>query len=141
MPIDSDDIEAKPRRVRQPVKARLLRLSDLDKRTLAAKRAFQLRDAILSERGGAELMGVLRAAIANDVAVTSVMIEHEQAKWLAGESVDVGQLATLINVRRRDCEAIGLDPKRDIKDVTPSLDDIAAELAAEDEAASEPDSN
>jgi hypothetical protein len=38
---------------------------------------------------------------------------------LLGEPVDLNELATLLNARRREAEKIGLDP--DPKDITPDL--------------------
>jgi hypothetical protein len=50
-------------------KTRLMSLDDLDRRTKAAQLAFDLHDRLMSERGGAGSMGVLRAAMVKSVAV------------------------------------------------------------------------
>ena len=103
-------------------KTQLLTLDDLDRRTRAGQRAFEFADRLISERGGAQSMGILRATMVKSVAVLSAMIEHAQACWLAGDPVNLNELATLLNARRREAEKIGLDP--DPKDITPSLEAI-----------------
>jgi hypothetical protein len=100
-------------------KSRLLTLDDLDRRTKAAQRAFDLHDRLVAERGGAESMSVLRYSMTRSVAVLSAMVEDMQVKWLRGERVDPAAIATLLNARRREAEIIGIDPE--LKDVTPDL--------------------
>jgi hypothetical protein len=100
-------------------KSRLLTLDDLDRRTKAAQRAFDLHDRLVAERGGAESMSVLRYSMTRSVAVLSAMVEDQQVKWLRGERVDPAAIATLLNARRREAEIVGIDPLP--KDVTPDL--------------------
>jgi hypothetical protein len=102
-----------------PPKKRLLRLEDLDGRTGAAKRALDLQDRLLSERGGAESLSVIRVEMVRSIAVLSAMVEDQEARWLRGEAIDPAAIATLLNARRREAELIGLDPQP--RDVTPSL--------------------
>jgi hypothetical protein len=131
---DTTELEAtRPANRASHSKVRLLTLSDLDARTNSARRAFELCDKIVSERGGQDHMGTLRFLLANDVAACSAMIEDSLARWLRGEPIDVAQLSTLLNCRRRDAALLGVDP--DPKNVTPqSLADIAAEIEAEEAA-------
>ena len=100
-------------------KSRLLTLDDLDRRTKAAQRAFDMHDRLVAERGGAESMSVLRYSMTRSVAVLSAMVEDLQVKWLRGERIEPTLIATLLNARRREAEIIGIDPAP--KDVTPSL--------------------
>jgi hypothetical protein len=100
-------------------KSRLLTLDDLDRRTKAAQRAFDLHDRLVAERGGAESMSVLRYSMTRSVAVLSAMVEDMQVKWLRGERVEPAAIATLLNARRREAEIVGIDPLP--KDVTPDL--------------------
>jgi len=100
-------------------KSRLLTLDDLDRRTKAAQRAFDIHDRLVAERGGAESMSVLRYSMTRSVAVLSAMVEDLQVKWLRGERIEPTLIATLLNARRREAEIIGIDPAP--KDVTPSL--------------------
>ena len=100
-------------------KSRLLTLDDLDRRTKAAQRAFDLHDRLVAERGGAESMSVLRYSMTRSVAVLSAMVEDLQVKWLRGERIEPATIATLLNARRREAEIVGIDPLP--KDVTPDL--------------------
>src|SRR4051812_22516614 len=83
-------------------KARLLSLGDLDRRTRAAQAAFDLRDRIVAERGGAEMLSVLQLAMIDSVAVISTMIKDAEVRWLRGDQVDLSELSTLLNARRRE---------------------------------------
>jgi len=56
------------------------------------------------------------------------LCEHLEAKWLGGEDADFALLATLGNAQRRMLESIGL--QRRARDVTPTLADIHARIAA-----------
>jgi hypothetical protein len=73
-------------------KTRLLTLEDLDKRTRAAQRAFDIHDRLVAERGGPESMSVLRYSLTRSVAVLSAMGEDMQARWLRGEKIDPSQM-------------------------------------------------
>ena len=97
---------------------RLLSLDDLDKRTTAARQAFEFRDRLVSERGGEERMGTLKLAMLDSVALLSAMIKDAEIRWLKGDKVDLSELATLLNARRREAQLIGLEG--DPRDVTPS---------------------
>jgi hypothetical protein len=102
-----------------PPKTRALTLDDLDRRTLAAKRALELHERLVAERGGQQNLSILRYEMTKSVAVLSAMIEDLQVKWLKGEPVDPATIGTLLNARRREAEVIGLDPLP--RDVTPDL--------------------
>lgn len=99
-------------------KVRLLSMSDLDRRTTAARQAFEFRDRLISERGGKDGMGTLRLAMLDSVAMLSAMIRDLEIRWLKGDKVDLAELATLMNARRREALIIGVDPAA--RDVTPS---------------------
>lgn len=134
MPANGIELQAENKPNRRP-KARLLSLDDIDRRTNSGRRAFELRDRLVGERGGQQAVGTMRFLICNDVAAVSAMIEHELARWLSGEQVDASALATLMNVRRRDAELIGIDVEP--RDVTPTLEEYLAQKreAQSDEAA------
>jgi hypothetical protein len=93
-----------------PPKVRALTLDDLDRRTKAAQAAFEMQDRLVAERGGAEQMGVLRYEMTRTVAVLSAMIQDQQVRWLKGESIEPATIATLVNTRQREAQAIGIDP-------------------------------
>jgi len=106
-------------------KMRLLTLDDLDGRTAAAKRAQALRDAIMSDLGGEDSLSAIKRSLADSVAISTAIIEDAYARWLRNDpGVNLGEITTLANARRRDAQLIGLD--RVAKDIT----DLDAWIAA-----------
>lgn len=108
-------------------KLRLLTIDDLDGRTRARQRADELRERLLAERGGADRLDILRTTHASTWALLSSMIEDQMARFLLGEPVQPSEIATLINVRRREGEVLGEPEPRN---VTPSIVEYAADIAA-----------
>jgi hypothetical protein len=104
---------------RQVAANKLVTLEDLDRRSRAAQQAFEFRDKLLVERGGA--VSLLRHQMINTVAVLNAMIEDGLTRWVAGQDIDHVALLSLINARRREAEMIGLDPEP--RDITPSIDE------------------
>jgi len=105
---------------REVAKNKLLTIEDLDQRTKAAQKASDFRDRLISERGGADRLSLLRKSMIGTLAVLNSMIEDGLARWIDGQEIDHAALLSLINARRREAELIGLDPEP--KDVTPGLD-------------------
>lgn len=108
-------------------KVRLLSFDDLDRRTKPYQQAVEFRDELISERGGESSLDALSIRIIEDVAITSAMIRDAQVRWLKGEQIGIGEIATLLNSRRRDAEMIGGPTPRDI---TPTLDQFVRGAAA-----------
>jgi hypothetical protein len=75
----------------------------------------------------------MRTAHASTWAILTALIEDKLARVIVGEPVDLTEVATLINARRREGEAIGEPEPRDITD---TVESIAADLAAEREISS-----
>jgi len=90
-------------------KARLLSLDDLDKRTAAARYAFELRDNVVADLGGEGSLSAIRLELASSLAVMSAMISDASARFLRGEQTDAGSIATLVNSRNRTAQLLGLD--------------------------------
>jgi hypothetical protein len=99
---------------------KLLTIEDLDQRTRAAQKAIEFRDRLLSERGGADRLSLLRQSMIGTLAVLNAMIEDGLTRWVDGQEIDHAALLSIINARRREAELIGLDPEP--KDITPGLD-------------------
>jgi hypothetical protein len=95
-------------------KQRLRTMDDLDGRTRARRLAGELRDEMIKERGGRDQVDVLRLAMIESCAITSVMLADIQARWLAGEPVEAAEYVALLNARRREREAVGGPEPRDI---------------------------
>lgn len=111
-------------------KARLLSLSDLDRRTGAYKKTAETISAVEGDCGGADMLSTAERAIIRRAALAGAMLEDLGARWLSGEPIDPGLFATLSNSERRLYESIGL--RRRTRDVTPTLGDYlraAAPLA------------
>jgi hypothetical protein len=113
-------------------KVRMLTLAALDKRTSAAKRARDLIRKVTNDLGGADQLATGECQVIQRAALLGVMAEDIETRWLAGEDADPALLATIANAQRRLFEAIGF--RRRAKDVTPTIEDIANEIEAEEEA-------
>jgi hypothetical protein len=105
-------------------KVRLLSLDDLDRRTTAARRARELIAAVTGDLGGEERLATGERQLIQRVALLGCMAEDIESRWLMGEAVDPGTLATLANCQRRLLETVGL--KRVAKEVVPSLSEYIA---------------
>jgi hypothetical protein len=106
----------------------LLSLSDLDGRTRARQRAEELRERVISERGGADRIDCMRLAHAETWTVLTAIIEDQLTRYMLGDSIEPASIATLVNARRREGEVIGEPEPRD---VTPTLDKYLAEVDSE----------
>ncbi len=116
-------------------KARLLSLSDLDRRTKAARAAFDLRDRIVADLGGEEMISAMKAQIVEAAAVMGAMLADAAARYLTGKPIDLAEYTTLANAQRRLLADLGLE--RQARDVSPSLTEFMARKAAEKAAQSE----
>jgi hypothetical protein len=115
-------------------KVRLLTLSDLDGRSVAAKSARALIQELENDLGGADRLSAGERVIVARAAVASAMCEHYEAAWLQGSNVDVTAYCTLTNALHRLLKTVGLE--RRPRDVTPELSKyIAAKAAAPAEGA------
>jgi hypothetical protein len=110
-------------------KTRLLTLSHLDGRTMAARRARELIEAIESDLGGGDRLSEGARQLVQRAACLGAFIESCEARWLGGEAVDLGDYLAAINSQRRVLATIGLE--RRAREVTPSVTDY---LAADEEA-------
>ena len=107
------------------LRTKFLSLGDLDGRTGAAKRVRDLIRQIETDLGSDP--STAQRQIITRVALTSVMIEDVEARYLRGQAIDPLIHATLCNSLRRLLETIGL--QRVPRDVSPSLDQIGRLIA------------
>lgn len=105
-------------------KVRLLTLDDLDKRTTAARVACQTRDQVCADLGGADRLTTLELIQVDSVSVTAAMLADLRTRWLKGEEVDIGVVATLQNAFNRTAASLGF--KRRARDVSPTLSEYLA---------------
>lgn len=121
---DRRDRRALADRVR--LKAKLLSLSDIDRRTNAFKRTQSIIDQLEADVGGDPTTG--QKLLIQRAAVVSAMCESEEAKWLSGGIVDPAVFCTLSNALRRLLESVGVH-ERVARDISPSLEQISRHLA------------
>jgi len=112
--------------VKPATKARLLTIDSLDGRSAAARAIRDTISAIERDLGGD--LTQAQSAIVARAAITSALLESMAAEWLATGQMDAAMWSTLSNLERRLYETLGLE--RRSRDVTPSLDEIAAEIQA-----------
>lgn len=97
----------------------IIDLVHLDRSRPAVRRALLFRDKLLSERGGADQVDAVTRQSIDFFSSLSAMVEDLLARRLNGEDVDITELNSLLNSRRRESELIGGPQPRD---VTPTLD-------------------
>lgn len=89
-------------------KARLLSLSDLDRRTSAYRKVCDLISSIETDLGGSDRLSAAERQIIESAAVTTAMLGDLGIRWLAGEPIDPAIYCTLSNAQRRLFETVGL---------------------------------
>jgi hypothetical protein len=108
-------------------KTRLLTLDSLDRRTGAAKRAYELVAGIANDLGGAEHLTEGAKQLVQRVAVLAAFLEDCEARWIAGEPFEISDYLPAINAQRRILETLGIE--RRARDVT-TLESYLAQRAA-----------
>jgi hypothetical protein len=117
-------VAAPKRSKRRRAKARLLMLADMDKRTLAYRETTRLISAITSDLGGPENISAAEAQMIQHSAVLGAILADQEAKYLKGRLINVGEYCAVANAQRRLFEAVGTT--RRPKDVTPDLQSYLA---------------
>jgi hypothetical protein len=106
-------------------------LDQLDGRTVASRRAFELIRAIGRDLTGDDDASQLTEGtkqLIQRAAILGAMIESNEALWLGGDKVDLASYFMALNVQRRILVTLGLE-RRSPKDITPpTLDEIAQEI-------------
>lgn len=108
-------------------KVRLLTLKDLDGRTRASRMAKDIFETLVRERGGPDQMNAAQLEAAETYAVLTAMVKSGLTGWLDGQQVDAVEIATILNARRREAQAMGGPEPRNI---TPSLHEYLASRPA-----------
>jgi hypothetical protein len=112
-------------------KARLLTLDDLDRRTSAYRETRKLITDLEGDLGGGDRLSTGERQLVQRAAVLGSMLADTEGRWIEGEPIDLGGYCAIVNAQRRVLEAIGL--RRQPRDVTPSVADYVAHIAAEEE--------
>ena len=122
--------QQKPNSRLKPLKkARLRTLADLDRRTTAARVAFELRDSIAADLGGMDHLTAMQRELVENTAVLGAMLKDAAASYLSGDPVDLAEFMALTNAQRRLLADLGLE--RRAHDLTPDLRRYVAEKAKE----------
>jgi hypothetical protein len=102
----------------RPGKARLKSLRDLDQRTASAKRAKELIAAIAADLGGADSLTAAQQELVQRACLLGAFLADCEARWLAGEAVDVPAWLSATDRQRRLLESLGIHRKpRDVTDL------------------------
>jgi hypothetical protein len=113
-------------------KTRLITLSAIDGRTKAMVKVRELTVAIENDLGGADRLTQGQRQLVQRAAVLGALIEDTEARWAAGDAIDIAGYLSAINAQRRVLATLGL--QRVPRDVTPSLAAYLATRRPEDEA-------
>lgn len=89
-------------------KLRLLTLGHLDGRTLAARRARELIEAIQADLGGGDRLSEGEKQLVQRAAVLGAYIKSLEVRWLNGEKVDLADYLAACNTQRRILATVGL---------------------------------
>jgi hypothetical protein len=127
LPADTPAMPAKVAR-KSRGKARLLTIDSIDGRTLAARRAHELIEAIEADLGGRAHLTTGARQLIQRAAILGTYIESCEARWLAGQPVELLDYLSAVNNQRRVLATIGLE--RRARTVVPSLEAYIAERAS-----------
>ena len=108
-------------------------LDALDRRTRPYRRYEAIRGAVLADMGGEENVSEVQKQLVSKFATIALQLEVMEAAAIDGNEIDVDLFGRAAGHLRRIAEALGM--QRVARDVTPTLADIADEIAAEEEAA------
>lgn len=106
----------------------LLLRSDLDGRTNAAKYFDPLVGAIETDLAGPDQLSAIEKVLVEAYAGAAVSLQHMNAKLALGEEIDISEHSSCVGALVRVASRLGI--RKRLKDVTPSLCDIAAEIHA-----------
>ena len=124
------DGSAKRRKRNQP-KPQPLTRSALDGRTAAAKLFDKLAAEIEIDLGGRNQLSTIERALIEAFVGSCVSLQNLNAKLALCQTIDLSEHASVVSAMVRVASRLGLQRRQ--KDVSPNLDDIAAEIAANKE--------
>ncbi len=107
--------------------------SQLDGRTNAAKFFDSLVADIEADLSGRDQLTAIQRALVEAFAGACVSLQHLNAKLALGEEIDISQHAQCVGAMVRVASRLGIERRQ--KDITPTLADIAREIAADKERA------
>jgi hypothetical protein len=102
------------------LKARLLDLDHLDKRSRAFNTATNIKANVIADLGGEGNVSTLETLLAGHAGLAAALCEHAYTQWLSGEPVQLSDIALVQNAFLRLCAALGVE--RRAKDISKSID-------------------
>jgi hypothetical protein len=102
---------------------------NMDRRCGAFRETKRLIDALEADLGGADQLSTGERQLVQHGGVLGAILTDLEARWIAGEPIDVLAYCTIVNAQRRVFESIGL--RRRPKDITPRLPDYLEGIHAE----------
>lgn len=120
-----------PPRKSRAIKTRLLTSKALDGRTRARRQFDAIAKGIAADLGGEDLLSTVEQHLVDAFAGAAVHVHDLNARLLRGDKVDILAHSQAVSMMVRVASRIGL--KRVARDITPRLDDIARDIAAERE--------
>jgi hypothetical protein len=106
------------RRQTRAGKARLTTLDCLDQRTAAAQAARRLIATLTTDMGGEGRLSEGERQLVQRAALLGAIVADFEARWVAGQRVELGEYLQAVNVQRRVLATLGL------KRVPKDLDEI-----------------
>jgi hypothetical protein len=94
------------------IKTRLRTLTDLDQRTASARRAKELMQALTDDLGGSDALTAAQGELIQRAALLGAFLEDCEARWLAGEAVDVPAWLSATDRQRRLLETLGIERRQ-----------------------------
>jgi hypothetical protein len=88
--------------------------------------------AIEDDLGGGDQLTEGARQLVQRAAILGTFVESCEAQWLAGEAVELADYLAAVNSQRRVLATIGIE-RRNPRDITPTLADIARDIDAERE--------
>jgi hypothetical protein len=100
---------------------RFVTFENMDRRCGAFRETKRLIGEIEGDLGGPDQLSTGERQLVQRGGVLGAILTDMEARWLAGEAIDVPMYCTVVNAQRRVFESIGL--RRRPKDITPPLRD------------------
>ncbi len=107
-------------------------LPGVDGRSIVARRYHDLVAALVTDAGGVDRVGEVRAQLIRRFAALAVQAETMEARLALGQPIDLGEHALISSTLVRLASRLGIE--RRAKDITPHLRDYLAARAPTSEA-------
>jgi hypothetical protein len=111
-------------------KVRFQSFADLDLRTVAARRAQEVVNQLVTDLGGD--ISTAERQLVQHAGVLSAYIEDQEVRFISGHKIDIDDLLAALNVQRRLLVTLGLQRRQ--RDITPTVDEYLREQEQQEDA-------